>query len=257
MKKWKQWMAVWGVVWILLVPTRAWADEGHVWDWAEILSEQEEAALEQECQQLSDELEADILIATSTERVSDSREEARSYILDNGRGYGEGRESILFLINMEERVFTVYEYNTEASGYLLTDDEIDEIIDDVKGEMSAGNYTDACRIFLSQTEYYSGVDFGGNRSQDTDLLDSVWVRAAISLVGAAAVIGIMVAVRNKDAKPSGSQYLKEGSRQIHGQRDVFTHTTVVKRKIETSSNSGGHSSSGGDSGGGHGGSSSF
>ena len=55
MKKWKQWMAVWGVVWILLVPTRAWADEGHVWDWAEILSEQGGAAREQECQQLSDE----------------------------------------------------------------------------------------------------------------------------------------------------------------------------------------------------------
>lgn len=235
------------------------AADSSVFDSAGILTEEEEAELEEGCEELSEKIQADVLIATSEERASDSKKEARDFILDNGRGYGEGQESILFLINMEERVFTVYEYNEEASGYLLTDDEIDRIIAAVKSDMSAGNYLEACRTFLDRTDHYSQIDYGENRPEEEDFLDSLGIRTLISLGVSAVVIAILVVTRNKDAKPAGTVYLKDGSRRIHSRQDFFTHTTVVKRKIETSSSSSsshGHSS-GGTRGGGHGGSSSF
>lgn len=228
----------------------------YIFDQAGILTEQEETQLETECRALSEKIQADVWIVTSQERADDSKKEAKEWILEQNRGYGEGKESILFLINMEERVFTVYEYNTEASGYLLTDDEIDEIIAAVKKDMSAGNYLEACETYLDRTEYYSQVDYGENHPEKGEFLDSVWIRLLISMGVAAVVIGILVVTRNKDAKPAGAVYLKEGSRRIHRREDFFTHTTVVKRKIETSSSSHG-GSSGGNHGGGHGGSSSF
>ena len=234
------------------------AADSRVFDSAGILTEEEEEKLDEECGELSEDIQADVLIATSRERAGDSKKEARDFILDNKRGYGEGQESILFLINMEERVFTVYEYNEEASGYLLTDDEIDAILASVKSDMSAGNYLEACQTFLDGTEYYSRIDYGENRPEEGNFLDSVGIRLLISLGVSAAVIAILVVTRNKDAKPAGTVYLKDGSRRIHSRQDFFTHTTVVKRKIETSSSSSSHShSSGGTSGGGHGGSSSF
>ena len=252
----KKLLIVLGMMTLLLGVCGFSGTDQNVFDEAEILTDQEERELEEECDRLSQKIQADVLIATSSEMASDSKKEAKEFILDHGRGYGEGKESILFLINMKERIFTVYEYNTEAFGYLLTDDEIDEIIASVKSSMSAGKYGKACEIYLDETEYYSQIDYGENRPEKKEFLDSVWVRLLISMGVGAVVIGILVVTRNKDAKPAGSVYLKDGSRKINRREDFFTHTTVVKRKIETSSSSHG-SSSGGNSGGGHGGSSSF
>ena len=263
-------------IWILSIGICGSAKtDQNVFDGAEILTDEEITQLEKECDTLSQKIQADVLIATSMENASEPKKEAKEFILDNERGYGDGKESILFLINMKERVFTVYEYNVEASGYLLTDDEIDKIISSVKTDMSAGDYLEACETYLDKVDYYSQITYGENRpEQDYDYSansgtnesadgDTVGGRLLTAMVVSAVVIVIMVVKRNKDAKPEGAAYLKKGSQKINSREDFFTHTTVVKRRIETNSSRGGSgggssgSSSGGTSGGGHGGSSSF
>lgn len=195
---------------------------------------------------------------------------AKRYLTENGYGCGSGRESILFLIDMYARDYTVYEYNTEASGYLLTDYEGDLILDDLQSDMRSGDYAEAAQRFLDDCVYYAGTDLGGNydapvRDRDGNLIEkgnSVnWgVSAVIGLIGGAVITGILVGSRNNNKKPGGFVYTGEKGMQVLKRRDQFTHTTVVERKIETQSDSGGGGSqgfSGGGSGGGHGGSRGF
>ncbi|MBQ8639267.1 MAG: TPM domain-containing protein [Lachnospiraceae bacterium] len=239
----------------------SWVDDG-----AWLFEESEIRQLEEDCASYGDEIGADLVIVTVDQDTNEAGTDyARSYLLENGFGKGSGREGIIFLIDMYQREYTVYEYNKEASGYLLTDYEGDCILDALESPMRSGRYYDAAREFLDCCVYYAGVDLGDNYDSPSSLHAEPagvnWlICVVIGLAGGALITGILIATRNGDQKPSSGVYMKDGRLEIRHRDDVFINTTVVKRKIETESRSGkggGGGFSGGKSGGGHGGSRGF
>lgn len=248
----------------LLVPAAA--ADSFVSDGAGLFTAFEVQALENAAKEKGEQIGADLVIVTTDEYYSEEEtDHARAYLLDNGYGVEEGREGIIFLINMDKRKYTVYEYNDKASGYLLTDYEGDQILDALESDMRAGNYYDAAETFLDSCVYYAGVDEGENypdsqvHEQESTINWGICI--VIGLVGGGILTGVLVASRNNDSKPGPRTYMKGKEIQLRREEDRFIRTTVTKRKIEkeSSNDSGGDSGgfSGGDSDGGHGGSRSF
>lgn len=250
----------------LLVPVAA--ADSFVSDGAGLFTAFEVQALENAAKEKGEQIGADLVIVTTDEYYSEEgTDHARAYLLDNGYGVGEGREGIIFLINinMGKREYTVYEYNDKASGYLLTDYEGDQILDALESDMRDENYYDAAETFLDSCVYYAGVDEGENypdsqvHEQESTINWGICI--VIGLVGGGILTGVLVASRNNDSKPGPRTYMKGKEIQLRREEDRFIRTTVTKRKIEkeSSNDSGGDSGgfSGGDSDGGHGGSRSF
>ena len=242
------------------------ADRQRVFDYASLFSTADALQLQEKLQQASEEISVDLVVVTQQWALNDTQKGyAKKFLLENGFGIGAGRESVLFLIDMNQRLYTVFEYNDYASGYVLTDDEIDLILDECRSSMKKGKYADAAGTFIVSTVYYQGVDIGRNYAEGSrnlkDHLPAFWMWV-ISILGGCAAGGIitwiLVSQRNHDAKVSAAVYSNEPLKILR-RIDKFTHTTKVVHYIESSSggHGGGGHSSGGSSGGGHGGSSSF
>ena len=125
----------------MLCTGRVRADEERpaVVDHAGLFTAQEEEQLTSEARRCAEKIRAELVILTVEEDTGRSGTAyARGYLLENGYGFGDGREGILFLIDMYAREYTVYEYNKEASGYLLTDYEGDRILDALESDMRGG-----------------------------------------------------------------------------------------------------------------------
>ena len=244
------------------------AERPRVWDYAALFSVAEQASLQQSLQRASQEIGADLAVVTVNWSLDMTQKAyAKQFLLDNGFGIGPGRESVLLLIDMHERLYTIFEYNDEAAGYVLTDDEDDMIRDKMNRYMRKGDYVEAAQIFVDWTVYYAGVDVGGNYDEGSRFSEGSgknrilnWVIAiTVGVLGGAIITFVLVSGRNDDKPVSATRY-QVGNLKVREGRDIFTHTTVVTRKIsrdDDSGGSGGGGSSGGTSGGGHGGSSSF
>lgn len=252
------------------------SNKQRVYDNAQLLDPSMEQSLQNDVVNLGQDINADIVIITT----SDMKGMTDKQFLENFHnqynfGIGSGREAIYLLIDMQNRKYYVREINEKASGYILTDDEINEIMSGVEHELRKGNYKGACDSYVSLIHYYSSITYGQNyeekpidydggynSSNQNNVKKDIGMRLLISAGVAGIIVIIMVVTRNDPGKVSNRTYLKGGNVVIRQQSDLFTHTTVVTRKIETNinHNSGGGSSgssSGGSSGGSHGGGGSF
>ena len=235
-----------------------------VYDYASLFSVSEQLDLQRLLQSSSEQIGVDLVVATVNWNTGKTQKGfARDFLLDQGFGVGEGRESILFLIDMNERQFTVFEYNDYAEGYVLTDDEVDYILADCRSSMKAGRYAAAATIFVEKAIYYEGVDIGRNYAEGSRNIISrlsdfqKWlISIGIGCLVGGIITAIAIWLRNNDSTVPASWYSNEPLKVLR-RVDRFTHTTKVVHYYSESS--GGHSggSSGGSSGGGHGGSSSF
>ena len=166
---------------------------------------------------------------------------------------------------MYQRMYTVYEYNGDASGYLLTDFEGDKILDHLESSMRSGNYYNAASLFLEDCKRYALITVGGNYSSGDLHYSEKKVDMRISILGGMVCGGILTAIliafHNRNAKTPAVSYSPAGAFRLKVNNDIFIKTTVSTRKIERSSgssgSSGGRGFSGGGSGGGHGGSRGF
>lgn len=234
-------------------------------DGAGLFSDDEAEALESDAQDTASELEAGIAIVTrDTSQDETGNSFARDYLLSNDCVYGSGSEGVIFYIDMVNREYTVYEYNEEASGYLLTDYEGDQILDDLSVSMQNGDYYRAAEAFLDDLVYYAGVDEGSNYDtaqynmsgesvhEDTPQI-SWWLCAIVGLIGSGILTAVLVSSRNNNKRPAATAYEDNGTFRIVGKDDHYLNTTVTRTRIqEPSEYSGGHGG-GGHGGGGHGG----
>ena len=241
---------------------------GYVDDQAELFSKSEKESLQKLAAANGRQIGAVLAIATvSHDTGKEGTSYARSYLLDHEYGFGSGKESILFLIDMKKREYTVYEYNKYASGYLLTDYEGDLILDALETPMKAGDYYQAAEDFLNDCRRYAFTTLGGNYQSSGDLHRQEprvnWLICLLAgLAGGGITTAAVVLLRNQDEKTSAVNYAPKGSFRIVNQENRYLRTTVTKHKIETNSGSshssgGGGGFSGGGSGGGHGGSRGF
>lgn len=226
----------------------------YVYDEANILSEEEEAKLNEYIASVRDTAKSDFLVVTTANPTTDDLRTAAETIsnawVQAGNGYGDDHEVITFYIDMANRGYYLDEYNAREK-YRLSDSEIDQITYEIEDYLRGGNYGTAAGKAI---EYAADCAKPG-------FFQRIWGWLTAGLAGGGIASGIAVGTHNTKTTTPTRHYMT-GQRTTTTRRDdVFTHTTTVvqeKTQIENRPDSlgggGGHISAGsGNSAGHHGG----
>ncbi len=229
------------------------AENPRIIDRADLLTAQEEAALEEQARVIREEWDLDVVILTVDSLDGKSpRAYADDYYDRNGFGCGPEQSGMLFLLTMEDRDWYISTHGraTDALPY----DAIGDSVEDILPSLSQGDYgegfSDWLRDLPRHLHYQAPMGMQPRRF-------SLGIPVLIGLVSAAGAVLAMVLMNKTGSRQTGAAgYLDAGTFRMFNQKDLFLHSHVSKtRKAEPSSGSrsGTHRSSSGRSHGGRGG----
>lgn len=239
-----------------------------IFDFADLLTSEEEEHLNELSYAIGDQVKADILIVTTNDAEGKSAMEYADDFYDDGEygyeaPYGTG---ILFLIDMDNR-----EAWLSTSGDAInhfSEARIDATLDDIYPYLSGGDYYNSALSFLENVEHYmrstpsssnkneynpdAYPDTIFNYDEEESILKNPLICLGIAVLIASISVLIMVSRAKSKMTAGGRNYIEAGSFKINSRRDSFLRTTTVTRRIETNKSSGGgfagggrHTSSGG------------
>ena len=220
-------------------------------DNAGLLTSDEAEEIEDLLDETSEEKEFDFVIVTtnSIDGYSEEMDYADDYYDYTGYGYGDNKDGVLFLVNMENNQFWI---STTGYGIKAIDDETRE---DIQSEftpyLSNGDYYKAFETFTK--ECGSAVSHAR--------LKAVMMRIAITLVIALLAASIVCGTMKSQLKSVRSQaaagsYVVTDSMHLTNQSEMFLYSVVnrVAKPKDNDKNGSIHTSSSGTSHGGGGGS---
>ncbi len=124
-----------------------------VYDYADLLNEQQEKKLSEKANEILKNHNIDIAIVTvNATNGKSSMEYADDFFDYNPFGYGEKASGILMLINMEEREVWISTHGDAIK--IFTDSKIESLLDEVYLGLSQKNYYKTGNDFLSKSEFF-------------------------------------------------------------------------------------------------------
>ena len=220
------------------------ATEQFVYDDADLLTVQEEAALSGRLSGLSNTYNAQIVVATIPSAQGNDVDLILEYLYDTaGFGYGEDLDGVLLLICMDPR-----EYRILSNGYCaaaIDPADIDAIGSVIVDDLSDGNYAEAFDTFAEKCEYYLDGHLNGfSFNFGMNLMIALMVGLVAGLITAKSLKGQLKTVHKKNEAKS---YIEAGSMNLQTQNDVFLYRDVRRtpkpKESTTRSSSGGSSRS--------------
>lgn len=209
-------------------------EEVLVYDQAGLLSDTEAAALNEKLREISEEYEAQIIIATiDTLDDGDIDGFVEDFYDDMEFGYGKDHDGVLLLVCMDPREYRILSNGFAADA--LEDEQIEAIGEAIASDLSDDEYTDAFDVFADQCDYYLDGYLNGFPFNSTENL-------AIALV-VGLVVGVIVALVLKGQLKSvrkqnqANVYVKPGSMQITSRSDLFLYRDVTRTEKESSKSS--------------------
>ena len=237
----------------------------YVVDQADILSTQEEQAIETRIEEMSQKWEQDFVVVTTNDAEGkDSEEYADDYY--DYHGYQEN--GVLYLVDLDNG--NVWISTSGSMIRFLTDSRIDRVIDAGYSELKSKNYGEGFLAMLDQTEDYMEEGIPDNQytyDVETGKVSrhyglTAWEIIIALLLGLGAGGIVFASVNAKYQMKSGTYsypFREKGKIQFTRREDIFVNQTVTRRKIPKNppSNGGGgqssvHTSSSGASHGGGG-----
>lgn len=246
-------------------------------DLADLLTDYEEITLTTKINQIFLEYnyEVHILTVDSTDG-SDISTYADDYYDQNGIGYGDSHDGMLFVISMDTREY--WTVTTDVGIDIFNDAVIDYLGNRIVYYLKNGDYYGAFNTYLGEVEQYlyeyengitgenydeyygnSDYDYNYNSSESTPTV-SDYIKREIVLVVVALIIGFIVVTSMKRKmntavkQTRAGNYLKKDSFKITQGKEVFLYDTVSKVKKpednDNSRSSGGFGGSSRPSGGG-------
>ena len=226
-----------------------------VYDYANLLTEQEENSLSNDITKFIGTYHMDMVIVTISENNKKSSMEYADDFYDyNDFGIGDSNDGLLFLMDMDKRVMWI-----STTGYAIkiyNDARINSILDDTYNKISKKDYYGCASEFIKSSSYFAdeGVITSNNTVASTSMKDNrltlkkvVYVIIPSSMI---TIIFIIIGVRkHRNVK---EQKLAKGYRKnlnINVERDQFIskHTSRVRIESSTSSGSWGGGGSGSSS----------
>ena len=239
---------------LVLPASAAQTPEYCVFDLEELLIDEEYWTLEDYAQEISEQRQCAVYFLT----VDDFRnygdgvifDVARQIFLDSDFGMGENRDGVLLMLSMADR-----DYCLLAHGFgdtALTDYGKDYISEKFLDNFADNDWYGGCMAYLQYTDELLAQAREGN------IYDrGSWITGGVlwlwSLVLGAAVSAVVCLIqrgmmrKKVRLQTDAAGYLEGGTVKITRRRDVFSHTTEVRHKIETDKGSSGgysHSSDG-------------
>ena len=231
-------------------------------DMADLLTDEQEEELIAMLDEISERQKMEIVLVTTEDLegysdISDYADDLYDYC---NFGYGENKDGVMLLLNMEDRDWAI-----STSGYgitAFTDSGIDYLTSTMKEDLSSGNYALAFQTYAKECDWMITQAKEGHPITEKDLPHAPMSPLVLPIC---IVIGLAVAfliVNSMKAKlktvhkqTAAANYVKNGSMQLTNRQDLFLYSKVdrVKKAEKNSSgNSTTHTSSSGRT---HGGSS--
>lgn len=214
-------------------------------DAADLLSEDEEAALFAELAAVSETYGAQVAVCTvpSLGNTDVSVDALVENVYDTlGYGYGENHDGVLLLVCMDPREYRILSNGFAAEA--ITMDDIESISDWIVSDLSDGEYAAAFDTYVNECEYYlDGYINGFPFSVVSNLIIALVVGVIVGGIVALVLRGQLKSVRRQD---KANSYVKTGSMNLTQSNDFFLYRTVTrtaKPKNTSSSSSSGSGSS--------------
>ena len=244
------------------------ADIDHVQDLADILTDDEEESLRQECISVGDFNAIDIFILTT-----DSVPENRKVYIENFYDTHDDilTDAVLLLVNMDPDKRGVEMQGYGQCEFSISDDRIESILDNIVPYLSDGDYFGAFSAYISEVDHYMSIEatsdyvhteadneyYEENYNEEVVTpLDYIIFNLFVSIVvGAIAVLVIVLinALARGSMTANRNTYMDTSNSRILGHWDRYIRTTTTRRPKPKDNDGGGHSShiGGGVSSGGH------
>lgn len=216
---------------------RAQESNERIYDQAELLSQSEESELSAHIGKLKEQYPLDIAIVTVDSLDGKSvRRYADDFYYDHFLGVGTDDSGILFLIAMDSREWSVTTYGDTAD--VVTNVDIDDIMDILLDDLSDGDYYDTFDGFLDEIE-------DEYRAYKT-AKETAWLkRLLIALIIGAVIAGIALFIMRRKMNTARAQhgagsYMKDGSYDLYRCRDIYLYSRTSRIRKAENNSSGGH-----------------
>ena len=225
-------------------------------DEADLMTWDEENALQEALEKLRDRYGYDFLAVTCADAKGMS---SMRYAEQSSLTYGGAEDGVVYLIDMDNRELYIATYGHME--YVLSDSRIESLLDSGYGYLTQGAYADCFSAMIRSTSRYleQGVPSGAY-TYNTDNGETAYYeppKTVTSFEGLiAAVIGLIAgggffaSVSGRYNMKSGNYRYdvgKNGKLNLTARRDRLLHRNVQRHRIYTqshSSGSGGHGGSG-------------
>lgn len=252
-----------------------------IYDYADLLTQDEEVELERFYYQWGLEAETDIILVT-TDDMEGKPDKVYLEDFQDALYFTQdvlAENAVMMLINMEDRIVTIQGYGD--CEFWLSNDRIEYILDWVYEGLIDGNYFAAAESFGEQTVYYMNQDkgvsteyepgqdygesYGGPSDYYTEPLNERYTAweylgmmlseaffGSVLLAAAGSSIACLIIGWNRKTKVTvyPATYMDQNNSGLSAKRDDYLRTTVTKVRRPKESSSNGGSSVGRSSGGG-------
>ncbi len=255
--------AVIAVLLMFALPIQILAEEEltHVVDEADLLTDAEEAELQEKLSEISDRQAMDTVVVTVNSLGGKTVVDyADVYFMENGYGYGDDRDGILLLVSMEDRDWCISTHGFGITAF--TDAGLDYMEEKFRPLLTDGEYAksfltfaELCDDFMTQANKGEPYDSGNLPKEG---VSPVWIFGDL---GIGLLIALIIALGKKSKlktvrrKPAAMDYMVPGSQAMTGNMDHLVNRFTTTRRIERDSDSSGSSTHTSSSGSTHGGSS--
>ena len=218
-----------------------------IYDFAELLTEEEEKQLYDKVKEFIANTNLDLAIVTINTNVKDSTQEYADDFYDYNDFSIDG---LAFVIDMQNRIFYI---STAGKAMLYYDDyRIEYILSALDQEMYNHEYFNACNTLISQlTEYYNH-GFSDNADKYVVIGTQIYRKTPYLLLSIIAVVSatigtLILALRNKKIKlaTNSNDYFDNKSFEITKDNKEFISSNTSRVYIPPADSGGGGSSGGG------------
>lgn len=267
----KKWIGIFTLLCMLLSFVPVFAEESRVFDYADLLTAEEEADLQAMCQGVQQDWGLDLAYLTTYDTKGMSvREYGADVYMEKNLGVGEDYSGIIFVVDMGSREAQIVTCGKAID--IFTDYYIEVIWEEIQGYLSDGDFYGGMVTLRDNIVYYCGEyatyqenpdAYVSPYQKESDSFLSQYQGSkkskALMFTGMAAVFSLVVAgigvagmrKSSQTIRPftDGRAYLKENGFHLRVDQDTFanTHTTMmpIPRDDDTHHHSGGRSFGGG------------
>lgn len=258
------------VLFLTLQNVSAFDKELKVYDYAQVLTPEEEEKLKEKSIEFTEKYNMDIIMVTvKYHEKSTTKAYAQDFYDYNGFGVGNTHDGLIFVIDFNFNEKSDFYISTTGEAIRMYDDyRINSILDSIDDEYykNSEDYFNMFLAFINASDKYASLGVPSSNSNtridsNGDLVYKTgipWFKITlISLIISSAIV-IFFIMKNKMVRKSvnANEYLKKDSVVINNRSDKFitTHTTSVRINDSSSGGRvGGSSTSRGSSGVSHGG----
>lgn len=228
----------------------------YITDLADILTDEEESDLEIYAQSLALEYECNTYILTVSDMAlytdnGDTYQFAKDIYDTYNLGYGDSRDGTILVLSIADRSWGYAAYgdfaNTAYTDYAKStvEDEFLSYFGDDLWYDGFEAYLEGSETCLSAAAEGNPIDSSGGITDDPKFMMIIFIAAGF-IIALIVVLIMRSSMKSAVAAAEARNYIVPGTFDVTRHRDLFTHTTESRVKIETDSDSGGGTSVGSD-----------